>query len=97
MKPNPAHALDGGIPVLFDTARAWPAASDVHRSAAQMNQRVSMRIPRALFLPVLLVTCLSPLGRLSEVRGETNSVPTVFTNAVLKEYRERTSGGFEPE
>jgi TPR repeat protein len=57
-----------------------------------MNQRVSMRIPRVLFLSVLLVTCLTPLGRLSEVRGETNSVPTVFTNALLKEYRERNSG-----
>ena len=30
---NPAHALNGGIPVLFDTSRAWPAASDVRRSA----------------------------------------------------------------
>jgi hypothetical protein len=29
---NPAHALDGGIPVPCDTARAWPAASDVQRS-----------------------------------------------------------------
>ena len=28
---NQAHALDGGIPVLFDTARARPAASDVRR------------------------------------------------------------------
>ena len=33
-RPNPAHALDGGIPVLSDTARYWPAASDVRRSAA---------------------------------------------------------------
>ena len=28
---NPAHALDGGIHVLFDTARARPAARDVRR------------------------------------------------------------------
>jgi hypothetical protein len=28
--PNPAHSLDGGIPVLFDTGCARPAASDVH-------------------------------------------------------------------
>ena len=32
--PNPAHALDGGIPALFDTARAWPAARDVRRWGA---------------------------------------------------------------
>jgi len=31
MLPNPAHALDSGTPVLLDTARAWPAASDVRR------------------------------------------------------------------
>jgi len=31
---NLAHALDGGIPALLDTAHAWPAASDEHRSAA---------------------------------------------------------------
>jgi hypothetical protein len=30
---NPAHALEGGIPALFDTARAWSAASGVRRSA----------------------------------------------------------------
>ena len=30
---NPAHSLDGGTPVLFHTAPAWPAASDEHRSA----------------------------------------------------------------
>jgi len=28
---NPAHALDGGIPVLFHIVRAWPTASDVRR------------------------------------------------------------------
>ncbi len=28
---NKAHALDGGIPILSDAARCWPAASDVHR------------------------------------------------------------------
>jgi hypothetical protein len=28
---NKAHALDGGIPFLLGTARAWPAASDVRR------------------------------------------------------------------
>jgi len=33
MRANPAHALDGGIPVLFHSARAWPAASDVRRWA----------------------------------------------------------------
>jgi hypothetical protein len=33
LRANPTHALDGGIPVLFDIARAWPAASDVQRSA----------------------------------------------------------------
>src|ERR1051326_938688 len=27
--PNPAHALDGGIPSWFHIARRWPAASDV--------------------------------------------------------------------
>jgi hypothetical protein len=31
MTPNPAHALDGGIPLLFYIARHWPAASDVRR------------------------------------------------------------------
>lgn len=51
-----------------------------------------MRIQRLLFLSVYLVTCLSPLGRLSEVRGETNNATTVFTNALLKEYRQRTPG-----
>jgi hypothetical protein len=30
-KANPAHALDGGIPLLFHLGRRWPAASDVHR------------------------------------------------------------------
>ncbi len=30
LMPNPAHSLEGGIPALFDTALAWPAASDVH-------------------------------------------------------------------
>ena len=33
MRPNPAHALDGGIPSLFHTGHRWPAASDEHRSA----------------------------------------------------------------
>ena len=32
--PNPAHALDGGIPSLLHIDRHWPAASDEHRSAA---------------------------------------------------------------
>ncbi len=30
---NKAPALDGGIPILFDTARGWPAASDVRLGA----------------------------------------------------------------
>ena len=30
--PNPAQALDGGVPVLSDAARAWSAVSDVHRA-----------------------------------------------------------------
>jgi hypothetical protein len=30
---NPAHALDGGIPLLLHIERRWPAASDEHRSA----------------------------------------------------------------
>jgi hypothetical protein len=29
---NPAHALDGGVLVLFHVERHWPAVSDVHRS-----------------------------------------------------------------
>src|SRR5512138_1570312 len=33
-QPNPAHALDGGIPSLLPTACHWPAASDEQRSAA---------------------------------------------------------------
>jgi len=32
MKPNKAHALDGGIPFLFHVGSHWPAASDVQRS-----------------------------------------------------------------
>jgi hypothetical protein len=31
--PNPAHALDGGIPRLFYIGQHWPAASDVRRWA----------------------------------------------------------------
>jgi hypothetical protein len=30
-RPNPAHALDGGIPSLFHIGRHWPATSDEHR------------------------------------------------------------------
>jgi hypothetical protein len=30
-RPNPAHSLDGGIPLRFRFERRWPAASDVHR------------------------------------------------------------------
>ncbi len=33
MMPNPAHALDGGIPSCFHIGRRCPAASDVHRWA----------------------------------------------------------------
>jgi hypothetical protein len=29
MSANNAHALDGGIALLFHTAHRWPAASDV--------------------------------------------------------------------
>jgi hypothetical protein len=29
--PNPAHALDGGIPALLHTGYPWPAASDEQR------------------------------------------------------------------
>ena len=32
VRPNPAHALDGGIPRLFHIMRHFSAASDVHRS-----------------------------------------------------------------
>jgi hypothetical protein len=32
-EPNPAHALDGGIPFLSHIGRLWPAASDVRRWA----------------------------------------------------------------
>jgi hypothetical protein len=28
---NQTSAVDGGIPVLPDAARAWPAATDSHR------------------------------------------------------------------
>jgi hypothetical protein len=35
--PNPAHALDGGIPFLFHVGRHWPAASDTHRSANRVR------------------------------------------------------------
>ena len=31
--PNPAHALDGGIPARLIAGHHWPAASDEHRSA----------------------------------------------------------------
>ena len=31
LAPNPAHALDGGIPSWFHVLRHWPAANDVHR------------------------------------------------------------------
>jgi hypothetical protein len=31
LSPNPAHALDGGIPSGLDIGRQRPAASDVHR------------------------------------------------------------------
>jgi hypothetical protein len=34
MTPNPAHALDGGIPRQPNAERPSPAASDVRRSAA---------------------------------------------------------------
>jgi hypothetical protein len=30
--PNPAHALDGGIPSVSQIGHRWPAASDVHCS-----------------------------------------------------------------
>jgi hypothetical protein len=30
-QPNPPHALDGGIPALFQIGRTRPAASDVQR------------------------------------------------------------------
>jgi hypothetical protein len=30
-RPNPAHALDGGIPSLLNIGRRWPAAGDEHR------------------------------------------------------------------
>ena len=51
-KPNPAHILDGGIPVLPDVANVWPAASDVQRSSR------GMRLSRqALFLLGLLAGC----------------------------------------
>ena len=38
---NNAHALDGGIALLFHISHHWPAASDVIRSAA-----ASHRIPK---------------------------------------------------
>jgi hypothetical protein len=40
MWANPAHALDGGIPVLFDAERPCPAASDVRRWSHTRGARV---------------------------------------------------------
>lgn len=42
--PNPAHALDGGIPSCFHIARRWPAASDVHcwASISPMLMKVAL-------------------------------------------------------
>ena len=39
--PNPAHPLDGGIPLLFHIARQWPAASDVRRWPAHWERCVN--------------------------------------------------------
>jgi hypothetical protein len=35
MTPNPASAVDGGIPLQPNSELRWPAATDSHRWAAQ--------------------------------------------------------------
>jgi hypothetical protein len=44
--PNPAHALNGGIPLCFHIDPRWPAASDV--------QRWALAAMRIIFIIVLL-------------------------------------------
>jgi hypothetical protein len=39
---NPAHSLDGGITSQFHLARAWPAASDVRRSATHFYGNLAL-------------------------------------------------------
>jgi len=55
--PNPAHALDGGIPSRFHVLRRSPASSDVHCSAVA----ASSHAPRPHLTHVAFLTHLTPL------------------------------------
>lgn len=60
--PNPAHALDGGIPPLLYTGRPRPAASDAHREPSGARL-VHIRITISLTaLCIVLAGCIGAPG-----------------------------------
>jgi hypothetical protein len=85
---NPAHPLDGGIPVLFDTARSWPAASDVHRSAKHMNLQ---SVATLISILALFMSCTKEPPKDSPPSVNSSQVKTVLLEK-LGAHQSKTDG-----